>query len=845
MTNIRPSRLYRPVLRGVFVILGVLLLLLLVNEKNWKPIKGKPTWNVTSNYSDDTTHFAFDRNLDTAWSPPLAMTFGMYVQIDVGAPTTLNGIVLHGKDIREHPVEWLIKTSMDGVHWHTIIPQQHFIYKTMFIVGFTRVQAQYLQIIQTSFRATELPWTIAEIDLLQPVFPWQFARETLVFRILGWLLLILIVLLFLPSQQAWSTRLLPACLILLIVLAGWELRIFDITRYEPALREFYKLTLTDFGRYSQQEWLKQYIQSSKTATSWLCLLLNRWCYQLLAQPLVSLRIVSALFGACSALIVFGLRNMFAPKIPHLKTPFPLAFPDLTESMLGAALVSVSGYSLWLSRHSEFSLALLCCFLVYVAITYRFLYQHGSYGWIPLLLALLCAGFFIEPVMGYLPIGIGIYGGLFLLFSQQRLRRHAWQRYGVYLGSALPLGICWAVFGEKNFLVPSLSKETFVELFRAIALCGLTGWWALIFWAMAGLGILQFIVRRNRAEWFLYLQGVVFSLCIMGFAPDYRPSAFLILTTLLLLLIAKGLWASVTFFLSHKPPRLLGYAVQIAVLGGAIAYFVGFAVNSLFWGSAAWPYEQTFYARYQMEKQIGALLEQLRSDPNECKVMVTPDQEIAELYPELYGIAPYRVTYTDMQRLASLGRFGDYLLLSTTSDYAQSQEMLAFLDAYYTEYGRSARVAVYALRDEFSRLPQRYSWQDLDHTTGHHLEDPRSQSGIVRIATPEDPPGLLVAMFPFRICTKGHHTARFALWSENDDPEHVVAILEVFSDTSEKIARKVLTGKDFPDPAAYHTFDLSFELDLTENPALQKRQALCVVHFPAKTEVRLDYIEFIP
>jgi hypothetical protein len=197
-----------------------------------------------------------------------------------------------------------------------------------------------------------------------------------------------------------------------------------------------------------------------------------------------------------------------------------------------------------------------------------------------------------------------------------------------------------------------------------------------------------------------------------------------------------------------------------------------------------------------------------------------------------------VEFSELTRLFKLGRFWTYIFTSENN----TKEITHFLGQYYSKIGEGIRASLYKLRDEFYGKRQRYTPRDLHHDTGHHIEDEGSSSGVVRFATPDDPPGLLSFWPAIRVCTSGRHTAQFALRSEGGTDE-VVAILEVWADSHNLLTRSKLKGTDFSDPTTYQTFDLPFDLDMT-NPAFQMKRVQFLVHFTGKAEVRLDYIELI-
>jgi len=837
---------------GLFGILGLLFVLLAVNEKNWRLLKGKSTWKVDSNYSLTVADFAIDGNLKTLWSSYVPMTSGMFFEVDIGTPAVINGLVFHvGKERRGQPLQWIVKTSFDGEHWQTAVPHRHITYRSMLAILFTPVRAQYVQIIQTSVRATTSPWLINELDLLQPIIPWQFEHFTLIFCILGWSFAIVAFLLFVSIRGSSRGKVILSLMLTGIVLLGWGLRIFDISAYELSEREFQHLSLLDFGKYTHAEWLKAYFDNTKTGTSWLALLFSRLAYQFFQEPRVSLRIVSAIFGVCTIILVF-----FLPKLLSGVQTSVCQEADETSVLPGAlasALVSVSGFSVLLSRRGDFSVSLLVFTLLYLVVAYRFLYRNGSYTWVPVLTLLVCTGFFIDPAMGYVPIGIIVFtGGSYYVHQTSRLifKNHT-VRFILFVFSILPLYVYWYIIAKRGNREISLSftfsKQEFLhELSRMLRFSGFTG---VVLWVSLGIvlvGIIQLLSHKNHRVWFLYIQGLVFSILVLCFSSSQNSSLFLWITLLVIFLLAKGIYTILLFFLSklRKGATERVYVVRVALFLIIVLYFVVFSINSLFVGNPAFPYASELYEEYSREKNIGVLVHHIITDPNECKIVATLDQEVAELYSVIYGIELSFIEFSELKRLSEQGSFWTYIFAPASLENTNRKGITNFLSQYYLEVGKSTRASLYKLRDEFYGRRQQYSPQDLFHDTGHHIKDKRSSSGVVRFATKDDPPGLLSFWPAFRVCTSGRHIARFVLRSEGGIDE-VVIILEVLADSHNVLARLKLKGSDFPDPTTYQTFDLPFDLDMTDNPAFQMKRLQFLVHFTGKAEVRLDYIELIP
>jgi hypothetical protein len=444
------TRPRQSVVYGLFGILGLLLILLTVNERNRRPLKGKtiyltlteqsltqikeeeeiPTqiltklevlkdqeyltqesfihalettigeedtfrnkwiilsyawktsWKATSNYSKTVARLAVDGNLKTYWSSHVPMTFGIFFQVDIGTPALLNGLVLRvGKEKQGQAVRWIVKTSQDGEHWQTAIARQHFTHSSMLAILFAPVQARYIQIIQTASSSSDSPWLIHELDFLQPIVPWQFERSTLIFWILGCMFIIMSVLLGGSVHGASWKKIVVSITITIIVLLGWFLRVYDLGSYELSEREFQYLAALDTGEAKHTEWLKEYVQNPETGISWVTLLFIRWAYQMCLDYSVSIRIVPAIFGVLTIFLVFWGWKIFLQKA---RSFFRQEQGNIGEGIIASALVGISGFPIWLSRTGDFSISLLFFLLLYLIVTYRFLYQQATYGWVPIL-----------------------------------------------------------------------------------------------------------------------------------------------------------------------------------------------------------------------------------------------------------------------------------------------------------------------------------------------------------------------------------------------------------------------------------------------------------------------------
>ena len=885
--HIHVRDLRRSILYGLLGILALLLIAFTVNEKNWRPLKGKPQWIATSNYSPTETPKAIDRNPDTAWSTYIPMSSGMFFQLQLKAPTIINGVVLHIKK-KEHSssARWVVNVSSDGQVWHPLDIQKQLLYHSMFLFSFDSVEAQYLQITQIEGTPSSFPWTIYEIDILQPVLPWQFSRSTMIHTIALALLALISVPILWPSQRSpqhsaslqtvWRQTWLIPVLMIGILIIGWILRVYNIHVDRISKQDIYSVSLLDIENYTDAEWIATYFQYFG-GDSWLSFLGMRWGYQIYKDYALALRIAPILFGVCSILGVFLVwkclirgemvdDNTISPA-PHLRKG-RIEWQHQWGAVFASALASVSGLFVFLSRTGDFSMSLLFFILLYLLLVYHFLYRQGSYLWALVLSIMEGIAFFIDPAMQYVPIGALIFGGLHCLirtttlppfckgglrgifsgreekpslppvYKERKNLKASLIRYSLYIASCLPLYIYiyWTFWQTENASISDFFTgafhPTFRELSQALQFCGFAGIASWILGGITFVGLGQAIIQRVHSEWFFYCQAMLFFLL----APQ-KPASHGLLALGVLFLLTQGIMA---FFSSLKAKH--AKAFSSALYAAIFLYVGGFSINSLLVGNPVFPHAPRLLQQLTQARTIHEAIQQMRNDPNTCSTRVLLGELFTTLYTELYNVNVQLLPPSELQRLSQQGMLPAYIWTTLLDD----QTLTPLLNDKYTLIGADSEMAVYALRKEFSAQPKRYYWQDLFLNTGKHIEDDRTSTGIARAATPGDPPGLLALTFgPFtRTCVSGRYTARFVLRLPEPpaDDNEVVAILQVMADTHEVLARKELTGKDFSDLTTYYAMDLTFDLDTANNPAMPAKYVQCSVYVPGTAEMRLDYVE---
>ena len=847
---------------GLCIFLGLLLILFVLNDKNWRPIHDKETWKVTSNYSRLAAPDAIDRDLDTYWTSYVPVTSGIFFQVELPSVQPLNGILLDLGEMEEgdHPVYWVLKTSRDGIRWQTVFPREQFTYRSLFVVIFPAVDARYIQMIHTSTSSKRIRWTITELDLLRPIVPWQFERTTMIFWIAG----VLFCLLFLFVRfSLYKTFLRPYHLVLaaclLALLSGaWFLRVYHISEYGLFDQEFERLAYIHIEEPRHETWLSTYFDQNPGGPSWLALLLIRWGYEVCENIFAAMRFIPALFAmlTCLLLCVPLYRSSVPPptKIARIFNISPAESSQYLfwERLLMLIFFSVAGYPVLVSRQGNFAVAVVFVLLLYLLSTYRFLYQQGSYLWPVFMAILLMSGYFIDPFIGLAPAGVLLFGAGHALLNrlkpyQQHIQLFSVPSFAHWIGfllSVLPLAGYWGWRLQQTdewkmlFARPeSLFSHVWQEVVNALSVSGFSGVLLVLLSALAVVGMMASISEKRQEEWFLIIQALLFFFGYSWMSKLENAAPILVMSGLFFWLAAKGLMFGLTFLGKRwQGIQRVGLPGITLLLG---VYLALFSLNTLFWGNSSFPLAADVLAAYHQQKIFHPLIYHIIEDADECKTVASLDPALTDAYVAIYPeLNLGDVNLKELQRLAKLGRFWTYLL----TPLSISEDLTSFLHHYYDELGKTSRMRFYAVRNQGYPLRQRYIWEDLYRDIGRHVEDAASSSGIVKVATPKDRGYLSFApLYP--ICQPGRYIARFVLRVVGGEPEDIVASLKVVADSYNTLIRREVQGKDFPDPLTYYHIDLPFTLEF-ENPAFLMRRLQFLVRTTGKAEVRLDYIELV-
>lgn len=848
----------RIILFSLWGILGILLILFVLNQRNWKLLQHKEEWQVRSNYSHRVAPAAVDQNLLTFWASHVPMTYGMFFQVDIHTPSLLNGIIFHGEDGQDHhPETWIVKTSVDGQVWHTVKPHPPIRYRSMLIIPFSQVKARYVHVVLTADSSYGARWMIHELDLLQPIIPWRLEQTDLLVFLCGYLFILGVMSLCLSAKRRqasgipWRVSGVFFSFLLIILLPGWILRVYHLDAAELTAQEMQIFSVADLGKDTHTEWLQGYFDYSQTGISWLALLGIRWIYQATENVAFSIRIIPVLLG--SFLIV--LLPLFQKKL-FINPKQSSRDESSWQFLVLSGLAGLSLFPIVTSRIGEFAVITGFFLILYLGISYQVVFRQGTSWWYPLSTLLLLLGFFIEPEIGYGVLALLIASGIALLvqiftgcLSSSVKTKSLFLRFLLLFLFALPVFCAWYVLNQRTspetrlFLSPTFFHPTngdngilaiLFQIFRFYGFPGIAAWICLLLLIM---GIVQSIFQKKSGMLFLTIQALAFFLLAALPSQPAPDLGFLMFSLIIACLLADS-FTRILGLASRKLRHPLAPPATMILLG----YIGFFSANSLFFGSSSFPFLSNVYEDTQRRQAINSLLHIVRTDPDECKTIATMESELTALYPQQYDLELYAPELSELTRLASLGRFRKYLLLSTT----QPQEYIEdFLTTYYEEIGRSLSVILYRVRDEFySGRPERFTWRDLRFTTGKAVEDQTSSTEGARYAEQGEQRGFLSSGPTIRMCQPGWYIARFVLRSQGD-AEDIVAILDIKANRYQSLARRTLRAGEFQNSTTYQTFDVPFFLDMAENQAFQMARVQLRVYFTGAADLWLDYIDLLP
>jgi hypothetical protein len=347
---------------------------------------------------------------------------------------------------------------------------------------------------------------------------------------------------------------------------GFFLRIFLVQYHVPDTDEITFINNARLHIDSDREWLKLALTTDITRTSILQLLCCRWFFVISHHEVLSLRLLSVILGTLTIPLIFLVwRNISSSD------------DSCFEALMAAAMASSLVYHVCWSRDGHGEINMTFFYILYIFIASKVFTAH--YSSIKLLLGsgmLLFLGFCSHGTMFIAPFGILLFAFLDLLVNRIRLPR--WQPCDVK--KYVPLlvsGFIFAIYvtyllfqkgaivdvptGDAQVPMNVYSLSPFITFLKSRWQPFITNmtepWWnsygisqpfAIILKGLALLGMSDVLVRRQKREWFLLIEPLIWSVTISflitsgGFERHFHP---LVLT--LTCAVARGISVSSKWF----------------------------------------------------------------------------------------------------------------------------------------------------------------------------------------------------------------------------------------------------------------------------------------------------------
>jgi hypothetical protein len=710
-------------LTGVF--LGGILLTVYTSQNQPVIQTDQLTWTAQANPNSADAKFALDRQPDTRWTTYQPMRPGMFFQLDLGQPTRIEKLtLLHSWAVNEYPRGYRVEISPDQIHWQpaTLVDCQASPDATHILIS--PCQMRYLKITQTWY-SQESWWSMHELYLYHPSWlPRAYQYPLLLLCLCGLLGSILFI------SLSWSASLqscgnITLIRLVFVTMVGFLLRIFMVHTHFFDVDESDYLSFIRLPISSDIAWLKQiFFQGDVTRTPLLHLLCARWLIEISNHFAFSIRLMSVILGTLTIPLIFVVWH----RVNSQAT-------TCYQALLAAALVSVFAYHVCWSRDGHGELNATFFYILYILVgshTFTARASSKTIFWGTGLFLFL--GFWFHGIITIAPVGIVLFALGDLIITKLRIARwqpFQWKQYlPLFLSSMLFAGYCYYVLYLKltGGVVNSTTFSGSGANIHFTTLSGLliflkTRWHCVVHnltqdpWlssygfpgyfskCLAGLalpGIIAVIVKRQKSEWFVLLQSVLFvavisSIETTGTFERHYPIIILPITYF----VARGITV-----ISRCVPGPRWVAISRHVLGSALViYFLFVTISSIFIAPPR-PNQIAYHFYGGREGSFSHLMRHVQRSPYASNPVIILQPAFLWLYSNLFKLS---FTQSDISKVnefitrderLQLPRF----LLVDKSHHRKNPEDFLAIEQHYAIIGSSRDVAftLYELRDTGSQ-----------------------------------------------------------------------------------------------------------------------------------------------
>lgn len=544
-------------------------------------------WTVHANYNPHDAKLAIDGRPDTRWTAKQPMKPGMFFQVILGEhPIPIEKLTLvYHQPVDDYPLGYRLETSTDGIHWTTVVPVDVQMFSDAVEIYVKPCKAQSIRITQTG-RYQKAWWSIYEVFLYHPSWVPRSYQHPLMLLLFCGLVgsLLFIGLSFCPPFRTGRRSLLLG--LILVVIAGLFLRMYMFHSHDFSADEVRYLTEAVAYIDDDIEWAGQAFNKDHRMTPLLYFILTRWLFKISYVSTFAIRIMSALLGTLTILLIFCVwRQVCSRKEKEF------------EAMLAACILAFLVYHVCWSRDGHGQTQMTFFYILYVFMTGKALATYSRRKRLVFLSGIfLFLGFFFHGSMLVAPIGVLLFAFLDTLLT--KLKLPGWQKfdkknYGfLFLSIVIFSGyLYYALFLKNGWVEAEGWSKTdihtdfqnfshFMNFLRTrgdLLLFNLNmSWWraygiphyfSVLFFGLAIIGIGDIILRRQKTEWFMVIQPIFFCLTIASLwhVPAHFERFFLPIVLTMTCSVARGTNVISTVFRTHKASKISRIAISTIVV----------------------------------------------------------------------------------------------------------------------------------------------------------------------------------------------------------------------------------------------------------------------------------------
>jgi hypothetical protein len=676
-----------------------------------------PTWHVETNSNAEDAKLAIDRRNDTAWTTDQPMQPNMFFQVNLEQSLRIGKIVLsHGEIFDNYPRAYRVEVSIDGIHWEKIqIAESRLVTSESIELFVTPRTFQYMRILQTGH--SHMHWTIQELYLYSPAWiPWPYQYPLFITFLVGFLGATTCLGLSLRHLSQSCGKLI-LCGLVIIIIAGFGLRIFMIRYHDLNVNERQYLFESLSYLHSDVEWARQMLNTDHRRTAILYLYLTRWLFKVCHISSLSIRLMSALLGTLTIPLTFYVWR-------NISTRQEKCF----EALIVAAIIATNILHVCWSRDGHSQIQMTFFYICYIYIASKALRLESR----PHLLfwgsgIILFIGFFFHGSMLVAPIGIVI----FIVLDALMTRGHIPDWQSIVVKNYVFLMLSSLIFGGYVYYVLTMqggftdaeryahvnihkNVDTISYMFNFLQ----TRWnllvynlndsdllqdydflspWFLPIWGIILIGFINVLYRRQKAEWCLLFQPILFGLMISSLWTTSKFERFLLPILLSIsVFAARGIIVVSEIF--RKPVVI---AITRSIVSILIVLSLSFiTVYRIFWEQPPYTSEGAWVYTVYSGKQTSFMrwVQYVKHSPCEAKsIVMCTDPWIAPYYPNIFAIP---ISFLEPMKLRELINKAQTLPVFIILTPSADKELIAVIEQEYNLVETSTFYwDLYELRDE--------------------------------------------------------------------------------------------------------------------------------------------------